>query len=94
MMFTGVLKFPNTNAFDGLADQHVFAVKLGADGGPQWAISSFNVAMGAKVFQANVAADPLGNVALSGTLSGPFMLGNIPSKTSGYHDIIVANLAR
>jgi hypothetical protein len=93
-IFTGTLKFPNMNAFNGLTDQNMFAVKLGADGSAQWAIASYGVAMGSVTYQTNVAVDPIGNVALSGTIKAGFNLGTIPNTTSGFHDIFVAYLAR
>jgi hypothetical protein len=94
-IFTGTLKFPNMNALSALgSDKDVFAVKVGANGGAQWATASYGVAMGSTAYEANVATDAIGNVALSGTISAGFMLGTIPNKTSGFHDIFVANLTR
>ena len=45
-------------------------------------------------YEANVATDTIGNVALSGTIKSQFMLGTIPANASEFKDIFVANLAR
>ncbi|MEP7120965.1 MAG: hypothetical protein ABJE95_08655 [Byssovorax sp.] len=93
-IFKGTVKFPNMNAFNGLTDQNAFTIKLAAGGGAEWAVASNGVAMGTGVYQANIAVDPIGNVALSGTISGYFALGTTPNTSFGFHDIFVANLAR
>jgi hypothetical protein len=93
-IFTGALKFPNMNTLNGFTNQNVFAVKLGADGGPQWAVGSYAVGMTSVAYQANVAVDTVGNVALSGTITSQFTLGTIPATTHGFKDIFVASFAR
>lgn len=55
---------------------------------------SCSTVMASVTYEANVATDTIGNVALSGTIKSLFMLGTIPANTSEFKDIFVANLAR